>query len=189
MKNLKSIQLLVLLVLVFFLGFQNYRQSKVVTTLQKQIALNKPKKNKNTEVTNEDYEIPAPEFTLLDKDNKKVALENLSNTTKKIVVFANEGCSFCDGYYSELNEFANTYKNIDVVLIKYGTDLAGIKKTMEEKKYNFKMLLGTEEVFENYEISSTPTTYFLDEKNNIITVGTPDNKTDLESLVFFVEAS
>ncbi len=129
---------------------------------------------------------PAPNFELLNKEGAIISLNDFSNEKRKILVFGSKDCNYCKEYYPELHNFSKEYTNLDVIVIEEGSTVEDLKKHSKESQYSFVQLVGTLKVINDYQVESTPTTYLLDEKNNIVRVGIINTKLDLESFVFKV---
>lgn len=130
--------------------------------------------------------MPAPAIVLQDHNGKEIGYDNLSAKKKKIVVFAQKDCGFCENFYPELDAFSKQYKNFEVVVVNYGATVDDNKKTMEKKEYAFKLLSGTEKVFADYQIQATPTTFLLDENNHIVEAAFVETKAQMEEWMFAI---
>ncbi|MGH4052192.1 MAG: TlpA family protein disulfide reductase [Clostridium sp.] len=112
----------------------------------------------------------APDFKLKDLDGKELTLSDLKG--KK--VFLNFWATWCPPCKSEMPEIQKLYeetKDTDLVIVAVdiGEPLSEVKSFTSENKYTFKVLLDSDQsVAAKYEISSIPTSYFIDEDGNII---------------------
>lgn len=109
-------------------------------------------------------------FNLKDLDGNEVSLSSLKG--KK--VFLNFWATWCPPCKAEMPEIEKLYqetKDSDLVIITVdiGESLDTVKPFVESNKYNFKVLLDPEQsVATKYNISSIPTSYFIDADGNII---------------------
>ncbi|RII31848.1 TlpA family protein disulfide reductase [Clostridium chromiireducens] len=112
----------------------------------------------------------AIDFTLKDLDGNEVSLSSLKG--KK--VFLNFWATWCPPCKAEMPEIEKLYqetKDSDLVIlaVDIGENLNTVKPFIDENKYNFKVLLDSDQsVATQYGISSIPTSYFIDTDGNII---------------------
>lgn len=112
----------------------------------------------------------APDFKLKDLDGKELSLSDLKG--KKI--FLNFWATWCPPCKNEMPEIQKLYeetKDTDLVIVavEIGEPLSEVKSFIDENKYTFKVLSDSDQsVASKYEISSIPTSYFIDEDGNII---------------------
>jgi thiol-disulfide isomerase/thioredoxin len=114
--------------------------------------------------------IAALDFKLTDLNGKEVSLSDFKG--KK--VFLNFWASWCPPCISEMPDIEKLYtetKDSDLVIlaVNLGEDKATVKDFSDTNKYNFKILLDTEQsVGKQYKISAIPTSYFIDKEGNIV---------------------
>ncbi|MBW1294566.1 TlpA family protein disulfide reductase [Aquimarina litoralis] len=130
--------------------------------------------------------MPAPVIALQDHNGREIGLDSLSTEKKKILVFAQKDCEYCESFYPELDAFSKQYKNFEVVVVNYGATVDDNNQTMKEKEYGFKLLSGTEKVFADYQIQATPTTFLLDENNRIVEAAFVETKAQMEEWMFAI---
>lgn len=139
-----------------------------------------------TKRSKEESLMPAPAIALQDHNGQEIGLDNLSSEKKKIVVFAQKDCGYCESFYPELNAFSKQYKNFEVVVVNYRATVDDNKQTMEREEYAFTLLSGTEKVFADYQIQATPTTFLLDENNRIVEAAFVETKAQMEEWMFAI---
>jgi peroxiredoxin len=112
----------------------------------------------------------AVDFKLKDLDGNEVSLSDLKG--KK--VFLNFWATWCPPCKEEMPEMEKLYQetkdsDLVIVAIDIGESLSTVKPFIESNKYNFKVLIDSDQSVANqYNISATPTSYFIDEDGNII---------------------
>jgi thiol-disulfide isomerase/thioredoxin len=114
--------------------------------------------------------ITALDFKLIDLNGKEVSLSDFKG--KK--VFLNFWASWCPPCISEMPDIEKLYtetKDSDLVIlaVNLGEDKDTVKDFSDTNKYNFKILLDTDQsVGKQYNISAIPTSYFIDKEGNIV---------------------
>jgi len=114
--------------------------------------------------------LAALDFKLVDLNGKEVSLSDFKG--KK--VFLNFWASWCPPCISEMPDIEKLYtetKDSDLVIlaVNLGEDKATVKAFSDTNKYNFKILLDTDQsVGKQYNISAIPTSYFIDKEGNIV---------------------
>jgi thiol-disulfide isomerase/thioredoxin len=112
----------------------------------------------------------ALDFKLKDLDGKELSLSDLKG--KK--VFLNFWATWCPSCKAEMPEIEKLYqetKNSDLVIVSVdiGESLSIVKSFVDSNKYNFKVLLDSDEsIATKYSISAIPTSYFIDADGYII---------------------
>ena len=112
----------------------------------------------------------AIDFKLKDLDGKELSLSSLKG--KK--VFLNFWATWCPPCRAEMPEIEKLYqetKDSDLVIVsvEIGEPLDAVKSFIDENKYNFKVLLDSDQsVASKYNIASIPTSYFINVEGNII---------------------
>lgn len=113
----------------------------------------------------------AIDFKLKDLNGKELSLSDLKG--KK--VFLNFWATWCPPCRAEMPEIEKLYqetKNSDLVIVavEIGEPLSTVKSFIDSNKYNFKVLLDLDQsVAAKYNITSIPTSYFIDVDGNIVT--------------------
>jgi len=112
----------------------------------------------------------AEDFTVTDLEGNEVSLSDFKG--KK--VFLNFWATWCPPCKAEMPEIEKVYqetKDSDLVIlaVEIGEPLDTVKTFLNDKDYNFKVLLDLDQsVATTYGISSIPTSFFIDEEGNII---------------------
>lgn len=112
----------------------------------------------------------AIDFKLKDLNGKDLSLSDLKG--KK--VFVNFWATWCPPCKAEMPEIEKLYQetkdsDLVIVAIEIGEPLDTVKSFIDSNKYNFKVLLDSDQsVSSKYGITSIPTSYFIDVDGNII---------------------
>lgn len=112
----------------------------------------------------------AIDFKLKDLDGKELSLSDLKG--KK--VFLNFWANWCGPCRAEMPEIEKLYQetkdsDLVIVAVEIGEPLDTVKSFIDKNKYNFKVLLDSDQsVASQYNIASIPTSYFIDVDGNII---------------------
>ncbi|MGH4139511.1 TlpA family protein disulfide reductase [Clostridium sp.] len=118
----------------------------------------------------ENDKIPALDFKLKDLDGKEVSLSDFKG--KK--VFLNFWASWCPPCKGEMPDIEKLYietKDTDLVIlaVNLGENNSTAKSFMEKNKYNFTVLLDSDQsIASQYNIGGIPTTFFIDKEGNIV---------------------
>jgi len=146
-------------------GFDNYLSA--LESDAKKSALDEIKKTMISE--------PAPKFSLVDLDGKKVSLEELKGKTV-IIDFWATWCGPCKasfpGMQKAVNKFAND-PNVKFLFINTWENNVDDKKKnaqdfITQNKYTFHVLLDNDnKVIESYKVSGIPTKFIIDKNGNI----------------------
>jgi peroxiredoxin len=111
----------------------------------------------------------APDFSLNDASGKAVRLSDF----KGKVVLLNFWATWCGGCkveIPELIEFQNKYKDRGLEVIGVSTDADGwkvVKPFIAEKKINYTVLLGDDEICKLYSVEAMPVTLLIDREGRI----------------------
>lgn len=109
-------------------------------------------------------------FKLRDLNGNEVSLSDFKG--KK--VFLNFWASWCPPCKAEMPDIEKLYqetKNSDLVIlaVNLGEDSKTVKSFISKNNYNFKVLLDSDqEVAIKYNITSIPTSFFIDKNGNIV---------------------
>lgn len=144
-----------------------------------------------TEETTEEEKFIAPDFTVYDMDGEEVTL--LSKVGKPIVV--NFWASWCSPCKSEMPDFQSVYEElggeVEFMMINLTDGMRETKDSamehVEENEYTFPVYFDTDQSASTiYQITSIPTTFFIDAQGNIVTYaqGAIDKETLLKGIEF-----
>jgi peroxiredoxin len=116
---------------------------------------------------------PAPDFNLKDADGKAVKLSDY----KGKVVLLNFWATWCGPCKIEIPwfmDFEQTYKDKNFAVLGVSLDEDGwdsVKPYIEQKKINYRVMIGTEQVAQMYgEVDSLPTTFMIDREGRVAAV-------------------
>jgi cytochrome c biogenesis protein CcmG/thiol:disulfide interchange protein DsbE len=133
----------------------------------------------------------APDFTLTDDAGKPVKLSSFKG--KAVVLnFWATWCGPCKVEIPWFIEFQQTYRDKDLVILGVSYDDDGwksVKPYMTEKKINYRILIGNDELAKAYGgLESLPTTVMIDKAGRIVAthiglVSKSDYKAEIESLL------
>lgn len=129
----------------------------------------KPTQNRNG-VNINNVKTKAPDFKLKDLDGKEISLSDLKGKKVYINFFAT-WCPPCKEEMPDLEKLYQETKNSDLIIlaISGGEDKSTVENFVKENNYNFEVLLDPDGVANmSYNISSIPTSYFIDENGNIV---------------------
>ena len=116
---------------------------------------------------------PAPDFTLKDADGKQVKLSDY----KGKVVLLNFWATWCGPCKIEIPwfmDFEQTYKDKNFAVLGVSLDEDGweaVKPFIEQRKINYRVVIGTEQVATQYgDVDSLPTTFMIDREGRVAAV-------------------
>lgn len=112
----------------------------------------------------------AIDFTLKDLDGKKVALSDYKGKNVYLNFFAT-WCPPCRAEMPDIEKVYQKYKDKDFVVlaVDLGEDRNTVKSFIEKNKFNFKVLLDSDQtVGEQYSTTAIPVSIFIDKKGNIV---------------------
>jgi thiol-disulfide isomerase/thioredoxin len=173
MKKSLSLVLLIaaVLIVVSILTVNNYNSSvknKGKSTTPQNIT-NNPS-TKSIGINPNVIKTKAIDFKLKDLSGKELSLSDLKG--KKVFLnFWATWCPPCKAEMPEIEKFYQETKDSDLVIvaIEIGEPLDTVKSFIDSNKYNFKVLLDSDQsVSSKYGITSIPTSYFIDVDGNII---------------------
>jgi len=115
----------------------------------------------------------APDFNLKDADGKAVKLSDY----KGKVVLLNFWATWCGPCKIEIPwfmDFEQTYKDKNFAVLGVSLDEDGwdsVKPYIQQKKINYRVMIGTEQVAQMYgEVDSLPTTFMIDREGRVAAV-------------------
>ncbi|ABR35117.1 TlpA family protein disulfide reductase [Clostridium beijerinckii] len=126
--------------------------------------------NQTIEVTPNNIKTKAIDFNLKDLNGNELSLSDLKG--KK--VFLNFWATWCPPCKAEMPEIERLYqetKDSDLVIVsvEIGEPLNTVKSFIDSNKYNFKVLIDPDQsVATKYNITSIPTSYFIDKDGIIV---------------------
>ncbi|HAS43657.1 MAG TPA: hypothetical protein DCS93_24465 [Microscillaceae bacterium] len=111
----------------------------------------------------------APNFALTNPQLTKTSLQDLAQNQRKLVIFTDVDCDYCKAYYPVLHKFKTKYPQIDIVIIRLHATPKDNGLFLDETGYDFTVLVGNKQVFDDYDVAMTPTTFVLAKDNTILT--------------------
>jgi len=111
----------------------------------------------------------APDFALTNPQLKKTSLQDLAQNRIKLLIFTDVDCDYCKAYYPVLHKFKTKYPQIDIIIIRLHATPKDNGLFLDETGYNFTVLVGNKQVFDDYDVALTPTTFVLAKDNTILT--------------------
>lgn len=156
---------LILLVVAVYIT-TNYNKKKDINTSLGQAAATSDSKQSNVDTSGE----KAIDFTLKDLDGKKVSLSDYKGKNVYLNFFAT-WCPPCRGEMPDIEKVYQKYKDKDFVVlaVDLGEDRNTVKSFIEKNKFNFKVLLDSDQtVGEQYSTTAIPVSIFIDKKGNIV---------------------
>lgn len=115
---------------------------------------------------------PAPDFTLTDETGKPLRLSDYRGK----VVLLNFWATWCGGCQAEIPwmvDFHNKYKERGLVIIGVSMDDDGWKSVrpfMEEKKMNYSVVIGNDNMRKLYTLGYMPKTFMIDQSGRIAAI-------------------
>jgi len=112
----------------------------------------------------------AMNFTLTDLEGNKVSLKDFRGKN----VYLNFWATWCPPCRSEMPEIEKVYqqykdKGLVVLAVDLGEDKDTVKNFIKDNKYNFRVLLDSDQsVASKYNISSIPVSYFIGKDGKIV---------------------
>lgn len=128
-----------------------------------------------TSTANDDDLYAAPDFTVLDSNGNQVKLSDFKG--KPIVLnFWATWCHYCKLEMPDFNKAYHKYPDVQFLMVN-ATDgvyetLSSAQKYIEDEGYDFDVFFDTEEeALYAYQITSFPTTFFIDKNGKLIARG------------------
>jgi peroxiredoxin len=114
--------------------------------------------------------VKATDFKLKDLNGKEVSLSDFKG--KKVLLnFWATWCPPCKAEMPDIEKLYQATKNSNLVIlaVNLGEDKQTVKSFMDKNKYNFNILLDSEQAAAiKYNIVSIPTSFFIDENGTIV---------------------
>ena len=175
MKKSLIVLIAAVLIGVSILTVNNYNSSKAksntsVENKDKGSTTQNDTSNKPTGISPSAIKTKAIDSKLKDLNGKELSLSDLKG--KK--VFLNFWATWCPPCKAEMPEIEKLYQetkdsNLVIVAVEIGEPLDTVKSFIDRNKYNFKVLLDSDQsVASKYAITSIPTSYFIDVDGNIV---------------------
>jgi len=128
----------------------------------------------------------APAWTVKDLSNNPVRLKDF-NSKVLMLQFTGVGCGPCHHSLPFLKQLVENYKENDFEFIAIETwsdNIDGLKRYRDKNKMNFVFLNGDESIMADYDISSVPVFFILDESRVIrkVIYGYSEESTDRDIL-------
>ena len=115
---------------------------------------------------------------LKNEKGDSVLLESLIESPT-LLVFTNHSCQACQSLYPELKDFSRSNQDIKIILITTNTpeeNAIFLEEDLDITQLGWEVLSGIRQVFENYNITGTPTLAFIDEPGVIRNIGYASSK-------------
>lgn len=113
---------------------------------------------------------PAIDFTLTDLNGNIISLSSLRGKNVFLNFWAT-WCPPCRGEMPDMEKIYQKYKNNEdfvILAVNLGEDDSKVKSFIEKSKFHFTVLLDSDQsVAEQYQITSIPTSYFIDKDGKI----------------------
>jgi peroxiredoxin len=113
---------------------------------------------------------PAPDFTLPGSDGAAIQLSRYQGK----VVLLDFWATWCHGCKTEIPwymEFSRNYKKSGLVVIGVAMDDEGwktVKPFVKEKKMNYPVVIGNEDLAKRYGVTTMPVTLLIDRQGKIV---------------------
>ena len=118
---------------------------------------------------------------LKNEKGDSVLLESLIESPT-LLVFTNHSCQACQSLYPELKDFSRSNQDIKIILITTNTPEENanfLEEDLDITQLGWEVLSGIRQVFENYNITGTPTLAFIDEPGVIRNIGYASSKSQI----------
>ena len=118
------------------------------------------------------FSAAAPDWTLKDAKGNEVSLQDYKGKVL-ILHFWATWCPYCKRLQPGLDKLYSEYKDkgVELISISFAEDKgADPQKSIDDRGHHFKTLLLGDEVAKQYQVSGTPTTFFIDKKGEMVAV-------------------
>lgn len=115
---------------------------------------------------------PAPDWTLQDAKGNDVSLTDYKGKVL-ILHFWATWCPYCKRVQPGLDKLYKEYKEqgVELLSISFAEDEgAKPQQSIDDRGHDFKTLLNGDKVAKQYQVSGTPTTFFIDKKGELVAV-------------------
>ncbi len=142
----------------------------------------------STHNTEEEFQIfgeSLSDFELRDVNDQLFKLSNLAGSPI-VLVFSSHDCGSCKTLYPNLVNFSRSYPQYKIVVVTSNSldeNQAFIQEYDEDRELPWIVLQGTKMVFEQYQISATPTLLFVDANGKIANANHAITKEQIVELV------
>lgn len=161
-------KLIVIIIAFILIGVSIYTVNtyKSSNTKSNSIAKNTTKASTTQNIT----KVKAIDFKLKDLEGNELSLSDLKGKN----VLLNFWATWCPPCKSEMPEIEKLYQetkkgDLVIIAVEIGEPLSTVKPFINNNKYNFKVLLDSDQsVATKYGISAIPTSYFIDKDGNVI---------------------
>lgn len=122
---------------------------------------------------------------LKNEKGDSVLLESLIESPT-LLVFTNHSCQACQSLYPELKDFSRSNQDIKIILITTNTpeeNAIFLEEDLDITQLGWEVLSGIRQVFENHNITGTPTLAFIDEPGVIRNIGYASSKSQIVELI------
>lgn len=150
------------------------------------VALNQAFLSNN--ITEEEFTIVGEaysDFELKDTNDQLYQFSSLTGSPI-VLVFSSHDCSACKSLYPNLVNFSKSYSQFKIVVVTSNSleeNQAFIQEYDKDRELSWVVLQGTKSIFEQYQISSTPTLLYIDATGKIANANHAITKEQIVELV------
>lgn len=166
-------------------------RKSLVTTIKVMDEISKQNEANKAEIAKQEVKMKpvtlgsnAPNFSLKDENNKNVILQDYVGK-KVVLVISDPQCENCKSFYSVLNKFIASNRDVSVLILLIETTPKQNKLYKKEHNINCKLLATPAKDVIKYGIQSTPTTIIIDEEGVIRGVKVCSTIDELTHLMVF----
>lgn len=152
----------------------NYNKNKTINSENLNKNSNSTVENSSDKIAIENPQTPTKQksidFKLKDLNGKEVSLNDFKGKNVLLNFWAT-WCPPCKAEMPDIEKFYQENKNSDLVIlaVNLGEDKQTVKSFIDKNKYNFDILLDSnQDVATKYNIVSIPTSFFIDKEGNIV---------------------